>query len=135
MDTTIRNLDPEAYRRFKARAALEGRTLGEAVSEAMQRYVDAERAVAGGRRSAGGRGHPADEIAEAEPPGLPVEAAAVGAAPYAGVLGPPLPNAAPTLGACLERLAELRRPDEEYLDELEAIQAAQPGVGSDAWGS
>ena len=41
MDTTIRNLDEEAYRQIKSRAALEGRTLGEAVSEAIRRYVQA----------------------------------------------------------------------------------------------
>lgn len=40
MDTTIRNLDAEAYRRIKARAALEGVTLGEAVSEAIRRYLE-----------------------------------------------------------------------------------------------
>lgn len=39
MDTTIRNLDPETYRELKARAASEGKTLGEAVNEAMQIYL------------------------------------------------------------------------------------------------
>lgn len=39
MDTTIRNLDPETYRQLKARAASEGKTLGEAVNEAMQVYL------------------------------------------------------------------------------------------------
>jgi hypothetical protein len=33
MDTTIRNIDPEAYRQLKARAALEGRTIGEVLSD------------------------------------------------------------------------------------------------------
>jgi plasmid stability protein len=33
MDTTIRNLDPDAYRELKARAALEGKSIGEAVSD------------------------------------------------------------------------------------------------------
>ena len=39
MDATIRNLDEQAYRRLKARAALEGKTVGEAVSEAIRVYL------------------------------------------------------------------------------------------------
>ncbi len=39
MDTTIRNLDPRAYRAIKARAALTGQTVGDAVSEAIRAYV------------------------------------------------------------------------------------------------
>lgn len=39
MDTTIRNLDEEAYRRLKARAALEGKSVGEAASESFRAYV------------------------------------------------------------------------------------------------
>ena len=39
MDTTIRNLDERTYRELKARAALEGRTIGEVVSEAMRAYL------------------------------------------------------------------------------------------------
>ena len=39
MDTTIRNLDEAAYREIKARAALSGRTIGEAVNEAIIAYV------------------------------------------------------------------------------------------------
>ncbi|HET6629302.1 MAG TPA: hypothetical protein VFG91_05985 [Woeseiaceae bacterium] len=39
MDTTIRNLDPEIYRELKARAASEGKTLGDAVNEAMRVYL------------------------------------------------------------------------------------------------
>lgn len=39
MDTTIRNLDPQAYRRLKARAALDGQTIGEAVNEAIRAYL------------------------------------------------------------------------------------------------
>jgi hypothetical protein len=39
VDTTIRNLDPRAYRQLKARAAQEGRTIGEVVSEAIRAYV------------------------------------------------------------------------------------------------
>ena len=39
MDTTIRNLDEAAYRELKARAALEGKTIGEAVNEAIRAYL------------------------------------------------------------------------------------------------
>ena len=39
MDKTIRNLDSRSYRALKAKAAAEGKTLGEAVSEAIQAYV------------------------------------------------------------------------------------------------
>lgn len=39
MDTTIRNLDPSAYRSLKARAAMAGMTLGEAVNEAIRAYL------------------------------------------------------------------------------------------------
>jgi hypothetical protein len=39
MDTTIRNLDETIYRRLKARAALEGRTVGELVNEAIRAYL------------------------------------------------------------------------------------------------
>lgn len=39
MDKTIRNLDSRAYRAIKARAALNGLTVGEAVSEAIRAYV------------------------------------------------------------------------------------------------
>ena len=39
MDTTIRNLDEHAYRRLKARAALTGKTIGEAVNEAIRAYL------------------------------------------------------------------------------------------------
>ena len=39
MDTTIRNLDPRAYRALKAQASLEGKTIGEAVNEAIRAYV------------------------------------------------------------------------------------------------
>ena len=39
MDTTIRNLDEEAYRELKARAALTGKTVGELVNEAIRRYL------------------------------------------------------------------------------------------------
>jgi plasmid stability protein len=41
MDTTIRNLDRRRYRELKARAALEGKTLGEATNEAIQAYLHA----------------------------------------------------------------------------------------------
>ena len=39
MDTTIRNLDPRAYRALKSRAAFEGKTIGDAVNEAIRAYV------------------------------------------------------------------------------------------------
>ncbi len=39
MDSTIRNLDAELYRKLRARAALRGMTVGEAVSEAMRAYL------------------------------------------------------------------------------------------------
>ena len=56
MDITIRNLDEEAYRRIKARAALEGVTLGEAVSEAIRQVLEAE-----------GPGRSSEEVREAGP--------------------------------------------------------------------
>lgn len=39
MDTTIRNLDERAYRALKARAALTGKTMGEAMNEAIRAYL------------------------------------------------------------------------------------------------
>ena len=39
MDTTIRNLDERAYRSLKARAALLGKTMGEAVNDAIRAYL------------------------------------------------------------------------------------------------
>ncbi len=39
MNTTIRNIDVGAYRALKARAALEGKTIGEAVNEAIRAYL------------------------------------------------------------------------------------------------
>jgi plasmid stability protein len=39
MDTTVRNLDERAYRRLRARAVLEGKTVGELMSEAMRVYL------------------------------------------------------------------------------------------------
>lgn len=39
MDTTIRNLDADLYRKLRSRAALAGMTIGEAVSEAMRAYL------------------------------------------------------------------------------------------------
>jgi plasmid stability protein len=39
MDTTIRNIEAELYRKLRARAALTGMTVGEAVSEAMRAYL------------------------------------------------------------------------------------------------
>ena len=39
MDTTVRNLDEDAFRRLKARAASEGKTIGEALNDAMRAYT------------------------------------------------------------------------------------------------
>ena len=39
MDTTVRNLDDQAYRALRARAVLEGRTVGDLISEAIRRYL------------------------------------------------------------------------------------------------
>ena len=39
MDTTIRNLDDEAYRALKARAAMTGKTIGEVLTEAIRSYL------------------------------------------------------------------------------------------------
>ena len=39
MDTTVRNLDEQAYRALRARAVLEGRTVGELISEAIRGYL------------------------------------------------------------------------------------------------
>jgi|CXWL01.1.fsa_nt_gi hypothetical protein len=53
MDTTIRNLDPQAYRRLKAHAALTGQTMGEVMNEAITTYLSR-------RWPAAGRGSLAD---------------------------------------------------------------------------
>ena len=53
MNTTIRNLDSRAYRALKARAALEGKTIGEAVNEAIRAYLDRP----GGREKRGSLRH------------------------------------------------------------------------------
>jgi plasmid stability protein len=39
MDTTVRNLDEEAYRSLRARAVMEGRTVGELINEAIRAYL------------------------------------------------------------------------------------------------
>ena len=39
MDTTIRNLDPRAYRSLKARAAVDSQTIGEAINAAIRTYL------------------------------------------------------------------------------------------------
>lgn len=39
MDALIHNLDESAYRAIRARAALEGRTIGEAVTDALRAYL------------------------------------------------------------------------------------------------
>jgi hypothetical protein len=39
MDTTVRNLDEQTYRALRARAVLEGRTVGELINEAIRGYL------------------------------------------------------------------------------------------------
>src|SRR3954470_7930816 len=39
MDTTVRNLDEQAYRLLRARAVLEGKTVGELMNEAIRAYL------------------------------------------------------------------------------------------------
>ncbi len=39
MDTTIRNLDEQTYRALRAHAVLEGRTVGELITEAIRGYL------------------------------------------------------------------------------------------------
>lgn len=39
MDVTVRNVDDEAYRRLKAQAALEERTVGEVLTDAIEAYL------------------------------------------------------------------------------------------------
>ncbi len=39
MDTTVRNLDERAYRALRARAVLEGRSVGELIGEAIRSYL------------------------------------------------------------------------------------------------
>jgi hypothetical protein len=39
MDTTVRNLDEQTYRALRARAVLEGRTVGELITEAIRGYL------------------------------------------------------------------------------------------------
>lgn len=39
MDRTIRNLDEDAYRQLKARAALAGKTVGELINDAIRAYL------------------------------------------------------------------------------------------------
>ena len=39
MDKTIRNIDEQAYRALRARAVLQGRTVGDLVTEAIRAYL------------------------------------------------------------------------------------------------
>lgn len=50
MDTTIRNLDEHAYRALRAHAVLQGRTVGDLMSEVMRAYL-ARVSVSRGRSS------------------------------------------------------------------------------------
>ena len=61
MDTTIRNLDADLYRKLRSRAALTGMTVGEAVSEAMRAYL--------GRPEASKTGSLTDLVPQAFPRG------------------------------------------------------------------
>lgn len=45
MDTTIRNLDEQAYRRLKAHAALHGQTIGEAMNQAIRTYLTQQTSI------------------------------------------------------------------------------------------
>jgi hypothetical protein len=47
MDTTVSNLDEQAYQALRARAVLEGRTVGELMSEAIRGYLARPRAKRG----------------------------------------------------------------------------------------
>lgn len=49
MDTTIRNIDEQTYRKARARAVLEGRTVGDVVNEALRTYL--KRTIPSGKRS------------------------------------------------------------------------------------
>ena len=40
MDTTIRNVDEQMYRQLKAKAALQGKTVGEALNEAIRAWIE-----------------------------------------------------------------------------------------------
>jgi plasmid stability protein len=40
MDTTVRNLEEQAYKALRARAVLEGRTVGALISEAIRSYLE-----------------------------------------------------------------------------------------------
>ncbi len=45
MDTTVRNLDEQIYRALRARAVLEGRTVGDLMSEAIREYLRRPREI------------------------------------------------------------------------------------------
>jgi hypothetical protein len=49
MDTTVRNLDEEAYRALRARAVVERRTVGDLMSEAIREYLARQPAKRGVR--------------------------------------------------------------------------------------
>ena len=51
MNTTIRNLDKEAYRALKARAAITGKTIGKVLNEAIQSYLARPETISKGRGS------------------------------------------------------------------------------------
>jgi plasmid stability protein len=47
MDTTVRNLDEEAYRLLRSRAVLEGKTVGELMNDAIRAYLGRQRVKPG----------------------------------------------------------------------------------------
>jgi len=47
MDTTIRNLDEDAYRALRARAVLQGRNVGDLINEAIRAYLAETRLIKG----------------------------------------------------------------------------------------
>jgi len=50
MDTTVRNLDEQAYRLLRSQAVLEGKTVGELMNDAIRAYLGRHR-VKGGTAS------------------------------------------------------------------------------------
>ncbi len=51
VDVTVRKLDEDLYRRLKAAAALNGRTVGELLNEAIRSYLGQDEEPRGGRRA------------------------------------------------------------------------------------
>jgi plasmid stability protein len=62
MDTTIRNLDEQTYRALRARAVLQGRSVGDLLNEAMRVYL---------ARIAMGQNRPGSTLRALEPESFP----------------------------------------------------------------